>query len=52
MSNVTLGGVVLDKWTTCLTENFIPNFQKPLKPKSKDFMHQNVDSEISVKLSE
>lgn len=49
MSNVTLDDVILDKWTTCLTDNFIPNFQKKLnkkpefnqKPKSKAELAQN-----------
>ena len=33
---MTLDNVTLDTWTTCLTDNFIPNFQKPLKPGSQE----------------
>lgn len=28
MSNVTLDGKVLQEWTSCLTNNFVPNYQK------------------------
>ncbi len=41
LQNVTLDNVILDKWTMCLTNNFIPNFQKKLTPKSgegEDFL--------------
>lgn len=41
VSNVTLNGVNLVDWTMCLTDNFIPNFQKNIT--------QNYDSSKSEK---
>jgi len=49
LGDVTLDNVTLDTWTTCLTDNFIPNFQKSLKPGSQeDFIAEKPNSDLSA----
>ena len=53
VSNVSLDGQVLTGWTICLTENFVPNFQKKY---SKDQMsilkrYKQASNELSTKLN-
>ena len=44
MSNVTLDNQLLTNWTTCLTDNFVPNFQNNATKFINDIKNEQLDS--------